>query len=425
MSALSPRLLRALLGLHLLSALLFIAVVAEPKFDEKNMLRDAARYTREGVTLDALRDHVNAPGPGSYLWLCLPTWLLGARLWAYRLGAWASWLVLGAWLLRPREPSADELPGAPILLAALVFPHSAVCTALMLTEGPALLAAVVGATLWIRGTFGEGDRGRAPRQLGGAVVIGLAIICRQYYLALVPAMAVTLWLHRRRAQRRALAVASVLLGLLPLALLALVWGGLASPRIASGQSYSRSSASVGLNLARPLLALGYTAVYLVPFTFPIVLSVRGAARRVSLGAALLAVLAAAIWLRVDLLQWGPVNTVVGGLERRVAGLGRALLLGLVFASSYGLCACALAWDRWGTRAAGLTFSIAVLPFFVAEQVGVSGHQFFDRYVLQVAPFIGVIGAAAGAACGRWRTAQAAVLLGLFGVSQLMLWRYAF
>jgi hypothetical protein len=62
-------------------------------------------------------------------------------------------------------------------------------------------------------------------------------------------------------------------------------------------------------------------------------------------------------------------------------------------------------------------------FFVVEQVGVGGNiPFFDRYVLELAPFLGLL--------AFWlfptlTKSRIAVLIGFSTLGQFMLWRYAF
>jgi hypothetical protein len=65
----------------------------------------------------------------------------------------------------------------------------------------------------------------------------------------------------------------------------------------------------------------------------------------------------------------------------------------------------------------------VVLFFIAEQIGVGGNlPFYDRYVLQLAPFLGII---AFFALPRLTPARLLALAALSVLSHIMLWRFAF
>jgi hypothetical protein len=70
-----------------------------------------------------------------------------------------------------------------------------------------------------------------------------------------------------------------------------------------------------------------------------------------------------------------------------------------------------------------TFAVLAVAMFLAEQAGVGGTTpFFDRYMLQLAPFLGIV---ALTLFPRLTTARVLSLGALFLVSNGMLWRYAF
>ena len=63
-----------------------------------------------------------------------------------------------------------------------------------------------------------------------------------------------------------------------------------------------------------------------------------------------------------------------------------------------------------------------IVFFVAEQLGVQGNiPFYDRYVIQLAPFIGIIAFALAPQANLMRLF---VLGAMSLLSHGMLWRYA-
>ena len=126
-----------------------------------------------------------------------------------------------------------------------------------------------------------------------------------------------------------------------------------------------------------------------------------------------------------LLQPGPFNSVVGILSRtpRVQSLFFAMIVG---ATIYNLVAVVLMF--WEKRTIlfscpPVVFSILAIVFFVAEQFGVQGNlPFYDRYVVQLAPFLGV---AAFALLPKLSMSRLLVLGASSALGQYMLWRYAF
>ena len=61
------RLAGGLLLVNLISALLFIALVNRPVFDDLNNLPDVSRYAHSGVSAATVAAHHNPAGPGSFV----------------------------------------------------------------------------------------------------------------------------------------------------------------------------------------------------------------------------------------------------------------------------------------------------------------------------------------------------------------------
>ena len=71
----------------------------------------------------------------------------------------------------------------------------------------------------------------------------------------------------------------------------------------------------------------------------------------------------------------------------------------------------------------MAFALLMIFFFVAEQFGVGGNLFlYERYMLQLAPFFGLV---AFSLLPRITYPRLLVLAAMFAVSHIMLWRYAF
>lgn len=427
------RLAVLLLLLNLVSSTLFIALFNHPVYDDGYNLSDVHNYAVKGITLDTLRSQRNAPGPGSFIWIAFAVRVIGGNeLRDARIGALFSWMLLGAGIFVGARFSRYSEVWCAALLVSLVFPHSVMAAATVLTEGPALLFAVLGTLAWTE-FISRADSRPGSLVLGmlGCLFLGMAVTCRQYSLAFLPAAAAIAALQFRcvnisPARKWSFVggtLASLGLSLVPILLLLLAWGGIASPGMESGASYNMVyKASAGLNLTRPIIAALRVAIYLVPFTFPLAIRVKPSYRWRALAIAIAGGFAAGFAIE-SLLQPGPLSTIVGVASRVFRG--RAFPFGLIAAFAiYNAIALGVAvWEErklvWSSPL--MAFSLLAILFFVGEQFGVGGNiPFYDRYVLQVAPFIGVIAFTLLPSLDRARLATLA--LGSF-FSHFMLWRY--
>ena len=424
----SLRLALLLLALNLLSAALFIARVNRPVYDDGFNIYDVHQYAVRGLSLDSLRSQRNAPGPTSFIWMSLAVRLIGGNeLRDARIGAFLSWLLLGMALLFGARFSRNPELWYGALLALLVFPHAVEAASTVLTEGPALFFALVGALAWTE-FVSRADSSATTWLCGmlGGLFLGLAVTCRQYNLALLPAAALVAAGQFRGRERRwaGRVLVSLALSAVPVLLLISVWKGIANPSIESGTSYNMMyKASTGLSLTRPAIALLSVCFYLIPLAFPLMLRVPSTLRWRMLAIAAIVGLAAGHW-NEELLQPGPLNTILGIVGRALHS--QAIPLGFVAAvAAYNTLALGLAlWDQrnafLSSPAAG--FALLLVVFFVAEQFGVGGNiPFYDRYVLLVAPFLGVIAFAVLPTLDRLRVF---VLIALSFLSHFVLWRNA-
>ena len=419
------------LAINILSAVLFIALVDRPVYDDYLHTFDLQNYATRGLSAASLLQHKNAPGPTAYLWMATGVHLLpGSELRNARIAILASWILLAAAFLVAARSSAFPEIWYGALLAVLVFPHSVQAAATLLTEGPALLFAACGVIAWIR-FLPSAAKTTGPLALGilGGVSMGVATTCRQYYLALLPAAALFAGYHllklpAEQRLRSSLKVSfSLFAACVPVALLLLAWKNIASPEMVTGTAYHHTAtALVGLNLSRPIVAGFYVAIYLLPFTFPDMVRLTGWRFRVAAVSAVL-VGAAVSYFNSFFLQPGPFSSSIQMVSR---ARGTRLIL-FLFASIVifnALAVLSFIWNRrvlLGSRPP-VCFALLILVFFVAEQVGVGGnHPFYDRYVLQVAPFLGLI---VFSLLPRLTLARVAVFLSLCCFSNYMLWRFA-
>jgi hypothetical protein len=168
----------------------------------------------------------------------------------------------------------------------------------------------------------------------------------------------------------------------------------------------------------------YTAVYLSPLTFPAMFQMKLSLRRRAL---LIAVLGGAVltYFNALFLQPGPLNSLIRFASRVPYG-GTMLFAAIAVVVIYNAAStCFLLWEQRQalSSCAPAVFALLVVVFFVAEQVGVGGNlPFYDRYVLQLAPFLGLI---AFAVLPRLTPVRVLALAGMSVLSHVMLWRFAF
>ncbi len=262
--------------------------------------------------------------------------------------------------------------------------------------------------------------------------MGVAVTCRQYNLALLPAaMLFALYQFRQhgrgptgRARWLVSATSSLVFAAAPVVLLALFWKGLSSPGMATGASYANWEAGVGLNFSRPIIAAFYIAAYLVPFTFPVMLGIKQAQRWRALLVALLGG-AVAAYCSSALLTPGPLHTVVETLSR--APLLQSVFCGSIAAvaiyNTYALSLLVCEKRSMVLSCPPAAFALLTIIFFVGEQIGVGGNiPFYDRYLLSAAPFMGLI---AFSILPRLTTLRLLALVPMSLVGHVILWRYAF
>ena len=426
------RLVVVFLFLNTVSSLLFIHFVRRPVFDDPNYIQDVHRYASQGISIDTIRQNIAAPGPTGFIWMAACVHLLGGdELHAARLACVFSWLMIGAIVLLGAPQTRSPEAWYAALLFTLVMPHTLTATATLRAEGPAMLFALAGVLMWLESVCRTVTTPKVMLfGILGGVAIGLAIDGRQYYLALLAAAGVfaTLRWRERGFEIKSLwflnVTVSLIVACLPVLLLMFVWRGLSSPGMVTGSSYGTWVSKVGLNILRPILAVFYIAVYLFVLSFPVVAYLPTRQRWRSAVVAFLCGLFAAIFA-FDLLQAGPLNTFITFVGREP--IKERILLGFITAvAAYG--AIGLGWLIWLKREvlqsnASAIFALLVLAFFIGEQVGVGGNlPFYEIYVLQVIPFMGI---AVFAVLPTLTRPRVVTLFLLSILSQVLLWRHAF
>jgi hypothetical protein len=421
-------------AMNLISAALFIGFVNRPVFDDKYNVSDVHTYAHQGLSVATVLSHRNPPGPTSFLWMAAGVRLLGGgELRDARIANLISWVLLFVGTLYGARYGSFPQIWYGALLAALVFPHSVMAAATTLTEGPALLFAILGALTWIEAASRPtGTASSFLLLILGAFSMGIAVSCRQYYLALLPA-AFLFSLFRLRGlepREKFLRLLGPLLSLCvasaPVILLIVVWRGFTSPGIASGMSHQELgwTAYAGFNIFRPIVGAFYSCFYLVPLTLPAVWRGRASARWPAFLVALITGILAA-GLESSLLQPGPLRAFIQ-MGSRLPG-GESILLGSIAALTvYNAVVTGLL--LWEKRRSVLVcppaiFALLTVVFFIVEQLGVGGNvPLYDRYLLQIAPFLGII---AFSLIPRLDFIRLLPLAAMDVVAHFILWSHAF
>ncbi len=419
-------------ALNVVSAALFIGFVNRPVYDDEFNLRDVQSYAHNGLSVATVLSHLNPPGPTSFLWMAAGVRLLpGGELRAARIANLISWVLLFLGIVVGAGYGNFPQIWYAAILAALVFPHTVMTAATTLTEGPALFFAMLGALIWIESDSRPTVTASSfSLQILAGFSMGIAVTCRQYYLALFPAAAL-LSLFRLRGQgakQKLLRLLGTILSLsaasVPVILLICVWKGITSPGTAAGVSSPDWKAYADLNLFRPIVAAFYSCFYLVPLTFPAVWRVRPPARWLALlGASIAGIVAAC--LGPSLLQPGPLRTLISMGSRLPAG--KFILLGCIAALTVynALVIGVLFWEKRHSAqsCSPVIFALLTVVFFAVEQLGVGGNvPLYDRYLLQIAPFLGII---AFSVLPRLGFTRLLTLAAMNVVAHIMLWSQAF
>jgi hypothetical protein len=416
-----------------LSAILFMLIVNRPVFDGGSNLHDVHAYVVHGISVASIHAQHNPPGPLSFIWMAVAVRLTGHNeLLSAGMAVLFSWFLLVAGTIIGSRYSQWPQLWYSAALSALIFPHSMTAIATILTEGPGILFALLGILIWTEAAsrLNRISLSSLIWLIVGGLFIGLSITSRQYYLALLPSagvMALLLLNSRPSADKFQWfggIVASLAVAVIPVILLLLIWKGISSPGMEAGTADPNYQVGVGFAWLRPIQVIFYAALYLVPYSFPAMWGMRLARRWPALLGASAAGFAAT-YFRNSLVNPGPLNSVIETASRIPAG---ATLIFWLIASVTIYNAVAVGFLLWEERVrlrlcAPAIMALLVIFFFIAEQLGVGGNiPFYDRYILQLAPFLGLIGFWLFPKFTRSRILVIAVM-SVF--SQVMLWRYLF
>ena len=423
--------------LYLAIASLLAVLVRYGVMDEDFHLTSGKPFVNSGLNRNTLYSHIPPTGVASHLWYALWMWLfpginyVGLRL--VNCAVITSLAVFTYVHLKTISVASQR----KVLVASwfmLISPYFFLSTSTAMTEGPALLFLFAGLLL----LFISQLRRLLPLFLA-CLLLGLATIARFYFIPLLPTLLVVFILSDRQQYvpydfrgfitNKLLPFIFIGIGLLPLAGLIFLWGGLTPP---SFNKWSQLRSGVSFNALRPISTLILVGVYIAPVVLFNV-SAKSALLRRSLIIALLIALVLAAF-QINLFHTSSIEYVFSGpIEHGLAQLKSrgdlALCLGLFGAYSLSFLSLTIILQQllYFSRMKqftdkGLLFSVVFVIFFVASQAFVGGnHPFYERYLIHPWPFIGYIVAVLFPAFLNVRTYLIMVAYTILSVVLLIKW----
>ncbi|GAB2514773.1 hypothetical protein [Spirosoma aerophilum] len=392
---------------YLVIAAVLAVVVKWGVMDEDFHMESSKPFARFGVDLDTLYNHVPPTGVSSHIWFAFWMWLVpGITYVGLRLITCAVLALLAVWAFMHLQTLSTALQKKVLAatLFTLAFPYFFLSTSTVMTEGPSFIFLFTGLLFLSISRFQR----LLPFFLG-CLLLGITTISRFYYIPLLPALAVVLFVSdwkdfvqqglKSLTTNKVLLYLSIAVSLLPLVGLIVLWGGLTPPAF---HQWSKLRSGVSFNAFRPVSSLALIGIYMAPAVLVNAQWRLKETRYVllfSLGVSL--VLAV---LRINLFHdSSSVNDVFSGpIEHTLAWLtahgSLALSLGMFVIYTLSLLSLAFVTERlieYGQRGdftdRGLVFSIVfVIAFFVSQAFVGGNHPFFDRYLVHPWPFLGYI-----------------------------------
>ncbi|GAB3021147.1 hypothetical protein [Spirosoma pulveris] len=375
--------------------------------DEDFHLESSLPFAKSGVNTTTLYNHVPPTGVSSHIWFAIWIWLFpGITYVGLRLITCGFLVVLVVWAyihLKTLSTIAQRKLLAATLFM-LAFPYFFLSVSTVMTEGPSMLYLFAG-LLFL-------SISRLQRLLPfflGCLLLGLTTISRFYYIPLLPALAVVLFVTdwnefvqrgvKSITSSKVLMYLAIAVSLLPLVGLIVLWGGMTPPAF---HQWSKLRSGISFNAFRPVSSLALVGIYSAPAVL-VNVNWRSTGIRtlllISFGLALVLAL-----FRINLFHdASSVNDVFSGpIEHGLAWLTARgsveLSLGMFAVYSLSFLSLVVVGDKLmqyvrqqNFSDAGLVFSIVFVAFFIASQAFVGGnHPFFDRYLAHPWPFMGYI-----------------------------------
>lgn len=353
---------------------LFAVLSSGPVFDGKIHFEDIFHYINQGISLESLKAQTNPQAPGVYLFLTLLSKIVGQSYLAFRFIILFFW-ALFFWILKSQVLIKDQKQAAIIGMAMATHSYFGLTSGTIMTEVFALLCAIF-ALFYL-------ERGKWWSLLLSGLYLAFSFYCRQYYLAVIGAILLTVFLENPKSPRWFVLSLLPFIGILGLYF---VWGGLVPPIVRqTGIPHSGLGTSLGINPLRPLSAIFYVGIYMIPFiNFKVIKS----HKKNFLGALLLGgvtSILSTVYLEYVLAS-GPIYSILKIIQSKPYLYKSGFLILAFIGQSAFFYSLSLGFSRIFKREADRLESICffVIILYVLEQLGIKGNlPHFERYTLQV------------------------------------------
>ena len=394
--------LSILLFIQLLSAVLLATISEKPVADEKEgHYHSVCHYIKNGITIKSLQNHPDFVGPGSHIWVALWSKVFGKSLVALRLSIFLSWIIVFGimglmWKI---------LQNSALVIAGFILPfqpHFTIFAGMIMTEGPSFAFLFLALFLYaIAEQYERNEKEHFVKTLiaysgyiSSGICIGITIWCRQYFMAIIPAVLTAAYLRKSKSGKLILLAMGPIISL---TLMLFLWKGFTSYGVAALQAAKPGSEGarwmdVAFNWARPLTALIYAGLYSLPF-LPWSYKFLKSREIFLLGGVGIFVALLFMIFHCTPYGWGPILTIIRLAKSRLGIIGTISEFLLTAAGVFGftlwVSIMVSEYSKLSCDSLGLV-SILFVPFFIFEQVGVGGNvHFYEKYIFHVVFFSGV------------------------------------
>jgi hypothetical protein len=394
----------------ILLSLLFAVLSGGPVFDGKIHYEDIFHYINKGISLETIKAQTNPQAPGVYLFLTLLSKITGASFLSFRMVILIFWGIF-FWILKSSVLIENKKESALVALAIATHSYFGLTSGSIMTEVFALLCSVF-AIFYL-------NREKWWSYLLSGLYLAFAFYCRQYYLAVIGAILLTVFLENPKNLRWAILSFVPFAGILGLYL---IWGGLVPPVVRQiGIPHSGLGTSLGINPLRPLAAIFYVGLYMIPF---IPWSVEILKSKKFIFSSILGFILALIsTIFIDnVLASGPLYSILKIVQSKMILHRGSFFLVAYLSQTTSIYSLWTGLERFKNKKMNRLEMICffTLILYVLEQFGIKGNlPHFERYTLQVYffstymlvrvnPFLSI--------------SRAFLLLITFGFSQYILWK---
>ena len=361
-------------------------------FDEVFHIYDIHRYYSEPITISSLQEHYCPNGILSHILPGVFAKFLGSNdIVIIRLFVWLC--VLGSFILLTIKRFSNDTLKLGFLIT-ICNPYSFLCSTTFMTEFIALSFVILGLIIMQ-------SKNSLKRNIG-FFIIGLSIITRFYYIALIPAIFLPelMRINSLKVFKEVFRsnIFSFTLIIAPLIFLLFTWNSLTPPKLLE---MGGELSEVGFNFPRFIISLIYLGFYVSPFIFflpgiewrKIIFN-----KSIVFPSILASIAILAIWPNIFNLVDRPISTgIIYSIYKLIISsfsenVGYAYNLTIIsfclisfFAFLYHFIERRLYSEKFG-----LIAGLFVL-FFMIQQIFIGGNiAFYERYVFVASFFIGML-----------------------------------